>query len=522
MLARMSERDDRTQTSAFGVGRREGHDASAFYARFTPPQISDDEQVNRPAELIEQLGSGRLFHGNSTDMTVLPDNSVALVVTSPPYFVGKEYELAVTGELDGEDRIPGTYIEFLEMLHSVFTECVRVLEPGGRIAVNVANLGRKPYRSLSADVITILQDRLGLLVRGEVIWEKAATSSGSCAWGSFAKASNPVLRDMTERVIIASKGRFSRAISAKDRERAGLPHKSTLANDEFVDVTKDVWRIDAESATRVGHPAPFPVELPRRLIDLYTYEGDIVVDPFAGAGTTLVAAARTGRVGVGYDTDAEYIELAQGRLDNELDRRSELEATRELFEPQLFELQQEVFSEQLSKIPPDDRQEHFQARAVSEGKKAQDIARGKLADAEFVIDDKAKHPSGIVEFNFQVTSENGERQWWVDVSGAFTSSRPGLQRIDTVWKLLGRLNVLKAKEDHQKPERVLVLTSNLPKPGSPGDRALRAVGPGVVFDVVELFDPVGLGRLRHYAATAPDSPLTGFWTPDELAVGRRQ
>ena len=312
MLARMSERDDRTQTSAFGVGRREGHDASAFYARFTPPQISDDEQVNRPAELIELLGTGRLFEGNSADMAQLPDSSVALVVTSPPYFVGKEYELAVTGELGGDDRIPGTYIEFLEMLHSVFAECVRVLEPGGRIAVNVANLGRKPYRSLSADVITILQDRLGLLVRGEVIWEKAATSSGSCAWGSFAKASNPVLRDMTERVIVASKGRFSRAVGAKDRERAALPHKSTLANDEFVDVTKDVWRIDAESATRVGHPAPFPVELPRRLIDLYTYEGDIVLDPFAGAGTTLVAAARTGRIGVGFDTDPEYIEIGAG------------------------------------------------------------------------------------------------------------------------------------------------------------------------------------------------------------------
>ena len=101
----------------------------------------------------------------------------------------------------------------------VFDECRRVLEPGGRIAVNVANLGRKPYRSLSADVISILQDDLGLLLRGEVIWEKAATSSGSCAWGSFAKASNPVLRDMTERIIIASKGRFARAVSLKDRRR---------------------------------------------------------------------------------------------------------------------------------------------------------------------------------------------------------------------------------------------------------------------------------------------------------------
>ncbi len=507
-----------TQTSAFGVGRREGHDASAFYARFTPPVISDDETVVRPDDLIDELGPGRLYHGSSTSMDALPDNSVALVVTSPPYFVGKEYELAVTGELAGADRVPGTYLEFLELLRDVFAECRRVLEPGGRIAVNVANLGRKPYRSLSADVISILQDDLGLLLRGEVIWQKAESSSGSCAWGSFAKASNPVLRDITERVIVASKGRFSRAIAAKDRKRAGLPFESTLANDEFVDVTKDVWQIDAESATRIGHPAPFPVELPRRLIDLYTYDGDIVLDPFAGAGTTLVAAARTGRIGVGYDTDAEYVALAQDRLDKELERRRRQEATREAFVAQerLFELQQEVV-EQIKELPHEDRQEHFQARAVSEGKKAQDIARQKLEDAGFLVEDKAKHRSGIVEFNFQVTSESGEHQWWVDVSGAFTSSRPGLQRIDTVWKLLGRLHVLASIDgDGQGHERALVLTSNLPKPGSPGDRALRSVGPGVLFDAIELYDPEGLDRLHRYATDPDAQPIEGFWSATEL------
>ena len=177
----MDHRDTRTPTatSAFGVGKREGHDAAAFYSRFVAPALSDDETVNRPAELIDALGPGRVFDGSSTAMSQLPDNSVALVVTSPPYFVGKEYELAVTGEGDNAPHVPTTYFEFLEMLHDVFSECVRVLEPGGRIAVNIANLGRKPYRSLSADVIQILQDRLGLLLRGEVIWEKAETSAGS-------------------------------------------------------------------------------------------------------------------------------------------------------------------------------------------------------------------------------------------------------------------------------------------------------------------------------------------------------
>ena len=118
---------------------------------------------------------------------------------------GKHYE----EELE-RDGVPSSYVEYLQLLTDVCAECARNLEPGGSIAVNVANLGRKPYRSLSADVITILQDRLGLLLRGEIIWQKGEGASGSCAWGSFRSPANPVLRDLTERVVVASKGRFDR------------------------------------------------------------------------------------------------------------------------------------------------------------------------------------------------------------------------------------------------------------------------------------------------------------------------
>ncbi len=503
-----------TSTSAFGVGRREGHDASAFYDRFSAPELSDDETVNRPAELLAELGAGRSYVGSIDRLRILPESSVALVVTSPPYFVGKEYELAVTGGYDADDRVPATYFEYLDVLRSVFTECRRVLEPGGRIAVNVANLGRKPYRSLSADVIAILQDDLGLLLRGEVIWEKAAASSGSCAWGSFAKASNPVLRDMTERVIIASKGRFSRALSVKQRGRRALPNESTLANDEFVDVTRDVWRIDAESATRIGHPAPFPVELPRRLIDLYTYRGDIVVDPFAGSGTTVVAAARAGRIGVGFDTDPAYVRLADERLAVELERLARFDSATAA----MGELPAECQAEAVAGLSAEDRQEHFQARAVDEGKKVQDIARGRLEDAGFTaIDEKARHPSRIVDFAFHVTAPSGGRRWWVDVAGAFVTNKPGLQRIETVWRLLGRLHVLAAAgQGDDRPDPVLVLTPSLPTPGSPADRALRAVGPSVIFDAIELYDPAGLARLRRYAQAETARPEPGFWTGAEL------
>lgn len=294
-----------TITSEFGSGRRESHDSSPFYHRFGPPSLSDDEAISPPAVV------DRIFLGDAREMTdeQVADGSVALMVTSPPYFVGKEYEVDVTA-----GAAPATYDGYLTMLGEVLEVCLAKLEPGGRMAVNVANLGRKPYRSLAADVISILQDDLGMLLRGEVIWQKARGANGSCAWGSYMSPQNPVLRDVTERVVIASKGRFDRALSRKEREKRGLPHQATIGSEEFLQATLDVWEIPTESATRVGHPAPFPVALPRRLIELYTYQVDLVLDPFMGSGTTAVAAIETGRHYVGLDTEPSYVELAEGRI----------------------------------------------------------------------------------------------------------------------------------------------------------------------------------------------------------------
>jgi len=295
-----------TRTRTFGAGARESHDASDFYARFTPPKVSNDETVNTCS------AADRLIVGDARDMRDVDDNSVALVVTSPPYFAGKEYEVAL-----GEGGIPENYLEYLAMLRDVFAECVRVLEPGGRIVVNVANLGRKPYRSLAGDVTTILQDELALLLRGEVVWVKAKGAAGSCAFGSYMKASNPVLRDLSERVVIASKGRFDRAVPMKKRAARGMPHESTITKEDFLASTLDVWEIRPERARRVQHPAPFPVELPERFIQLYTYLGDVVLDPFLGSGSTAVAAARTGRHYVGYDLDPAYVAIAEERVERE-------------------------------------------------------------------------------------------------------------------------------------------------------------------------------------------------------------
>jgi DNA modification methylase len=301
-----------TSTSNFGASRRESHDARAFYGRFPAPEMSDDQEVN-PCPAGDSL-----FLGDSRKMAQVPDKSVALVCTSPAYFSGKQYE-----EELGRGHIPATYVDYLEQLKDVFAECRRVLEPGGRMAINVANLGRKPYRSLSADIITILQDELGFLLRGEIIWQKGVGASGNCAWGSFMRPSNPVLRDLTERVIVASKGRFDRAPNAKRRAELGLPHEATIQKEEFMAWTLDVWQIQPESATRVGHPAPFPIELPPRLIELYTYRGDVVLDPFMGSGTTAVACVGTDRRYVGYDADASYLELAERRIADARQRRDE-------------------------------------------------------------------------------------------------------------------------------------------------------------------------------------------------------
>ena len=243
-------------------------------------------------------------------LATLPADSVDCVVTSPPYFAGKEYEADL-----GSDGVPGSYLEYLEMLQGVLATCRDKLEPGGRMAINVANLGRKPYRSLSADVIGILQNELGMLMRGEIVWVKARGAGGSCAWGSYRSPQNPVLRDVSERIVVFSKGRFDRARKPKQREAEGLPHEATISAEEFLEATLDIWEMPPESATRIGHPAPFPVALPKRLIELYTFRGDLVLDPFMGSGTTAVAAIESERHYVGFDTNSEYVELANRRIE---------------------------------------------------------------------------------------------------------------------------------------------------------------------------------------------------------------
>jgi len=281
-----------TKTSDFGVSRRESHDSSAFYSRKLYSAKSGSA-AGAQENIVPPESIDRVFCKSSESMDELPDRSVHLVVTSPPYNVGKEYDRDLTLE------------QYRSLLQRVFSELYRVMADGGRACINVANLGRKPYIPLHSYVI---QDMLasGFQMRGEVIWNKGSSAGTSTAWGSWQSASNPTLRDVHEYILVFSKGDFSRKAEGK---------KSTISKAQFLEYTKSVWDFAAESARKVGHPAPFPVELPLRCIQLYTFAGDVVLDPFCGVGTTCIAAMQAGRRFVGYDTSEEYVRAAQKRIE---------------------------------------------------------------------------------------------------------------------------------------------------------------------------------------------------------------
>lgn len=258
---------------------------------FQPPARGTNEPARavepRPAaEYVDQI-----YCHTSEDMYHIPDESVALAFTSPPYNVGKVYD----DDLDLE--------EYLNLISRVGAEVYRVLKPGGRYVINIANLGRKPYIPLHA-FFYARHVEIGFLPAGEIIWRKGKGMNGSCAWGTWLSAKAPRLRDVHEYLLVFAKDDFSRL---EDGE-------SDIPRDEFLASTLSVWDINPESAKRVGHPAPFPVELASKVIRLFSYVGDIVLDPFNGSGTTCVAAKLNRRRYIGYDISPEYCELARRRL----------------------------------------------------------------------------------------------------------------------------------------------------------------------------------------------------------------
>lgn len=296
----MGRRRERTKTSSFGTAGRVSHDSSRFYSSRLYGELdvsSDVEYVENP---IDQSALDRVYCKSSESMDEIPDSSVHLMVTSPPYNVTKEYDDDLSID------------EYRSLLGRVMSETYRKLVPGGRACINIANVGRKPYIPLHAFIIEEMLS-IGYYMRGEIIWDKGSSAGVSTAWGSWRSAANPVLRDVHEYILVFCKGSFSRKQQGRN---------STIEREDFLAWTKSIWAFPSVSAKSIGHPAPFPVELPHRLIQLYTYEGDVVLDPFCGSGTTCLAALKGHRHYIGYDIKQEYVDLARRRIEQELAHES--------------------------------------------------------------------------------------------------------------------------------------------------------------------------------------------------------
>jgi site-specific DNA-methyltransferase (adenine-specific) len=284
----------RPTTSRFGTTARINHDSSPYYSSRLHEGLPAEPAELQPENCLPGEFANRLLERSAEDLSELPERCLHLMVTSPPYNVTKEY--------DQDLSLP----EYLGLLARVFSETYRLLVDGGRACVNVANLGRRPYLPLS-HMLSSLMHEIGFQMRGEIIWNKGAAAGKSMAWGSWQSASNPVLRDVHEYIMIFSKGPFKRQ-KPKDKH-------NTIGKEQFMEWTKSVWTFTPESAKKIGHPAPFPVELPYRLIQLYTFSGDIVFDPFMGSGTTALAALQSGRHYLGCEIDPGYVALARQRLE---------------------------------------------------------------------------------------------------------------------------------------------------------------------------------------------------------------
>ena len=288
---------DGTKTSSFGTKGRINHDSTKFYDSKLYKGLDNRKEISKTVNEFPEELLNKIIHSSCELMKEIPDNSLHLMITSPPYNVSKEYDNDLS------------LYEYLNLLKSAFSETYRVLVNGGRACINVANLGRKPYIPLS-DYISKIMIEIGFNMRGEIIWNKAASASPSTAWGSWQSASNPTLRDIHEYILVFSKGSYKRERKKEEFEI----RKNTITKEQFMEWTKSIWTMNAESARRIGHPAPFPEELPYRLIQLYSFKNDIVLDPFMGSGTTGIAALKSNRKYIGFETSEKYIELAEKRL----------------------------------------------------------------------------------------------------------------------------------------------------------------------------------------------------------------
>lgn len=257
----------------------------------------------------------KLVLGDSRNMTDIPDGSVQLVITSPPYYDLKAYE----GASKKEDQLgsPENFESYVENLNSVWKECVRVLAPDGKIAINIMPIflsgkengfERRSTKTMMTQIEKFMDETGEMFTFALYIWDKRKIVRFS-SFGSYPYPPNIFSTMPYEWIMVFSK-RGKRPPVPKEIKEASM-----LTTKEWQDwAVNSIWEMNPAKAKKEGHPAPFPEELPKRLIKLYSFVGDTILDPFMGTGTTLQAAINLNRNSIGYEVSSDYMKLAEAKV----------------------------------------------------------------------------------------------------------------------------------------------------------------------------------------------------------------
>lgn len=251
-------------------------------------------------EIINE-GNVLLLQGDSLDATSFTSPFADLIITSPPYNVGIDYN-------SNNDSL--SYEQYLDFSRTWIRNCYNWANNQARFCLNIPlDKNKGGNKSVGADLTLIAQEE-GWKYKCTIIWNEGNISRRT-AWGSWKSASAPVVIAPVELIVVLYKNEWKKTNGSKI---------SDISSDEFKLWTQGVWTFNGESKRRVGHPAPFPTELPYRCIKLFSYKDDVIFDPFSGSGTTLLVASATNRRGVGMEIDEQYCELAKNRLYKEINK----------------------------------------------------------------------------------------------------------------------------------------------------------------------------------------------------------
>ena len=250
--------------------------------------------TRKAAKPFFSMGSLRIYKSGILEIDAIQDESIDLIVTSPPYDIDVKYQ-------NYDDNLP--YDQYLDFTRKWLSKVRSLTRPDGRLCLNIPlDKNKGGQQSVCADITTIAKE-VGWKYHSTIIWNEQNISRRT-AWGSWMSASAPYVITPVETILVMYKHRWKKIQKGK----------SDITRDEFIQWTNGVWNFSGESKTKIGHPAPFPIELPKRCIKLFSFQGETVLDPFLGSGTTLIACLQTHRVGIGVEINREYCQLAAERL----------------------------------------------------------------------------------------------------------------------------------------------------------------------------------------------------------------